>query len=185
MFDIEGLIGVAGHRAKPLRAVVFAWRLCQLSLMTVRTATADDYDLLGHVMFRAIHEGASPYSEAQRVAWMPKANSGSAWASRLEATCVVVAEQNGAIAGFMNIDGDGYIDLAFLLPAARGTGLFGEMLSAVTRHAVAQNLCELRTHASLMAQPAFARFGFVVTEHECVTRGGEHLQRAAMWKSLL
>ncbi|WP_439123896.1 hypothetical protein [Marivita sp.] len=44
---------------------------------TLRFARLEDHDALGMVMFRAVREGDSPYSEAQRAAWMPKAKSRS------------------------------------------------------------------------------------------------------------
>ena len=42
----------------------------------------------------------------------------------------------------------------------------------------------LWTHASLMAQPAFAALGFAVIQHETVARAGQTLSRAQMEKPL-
>jgi putative acetyltransferase len=38
---------------------------------TLRWATEADVDALADVMFAAIREGESPYTEAQRQAWVP------------------------------------------------------------------------------------------------------------------
>ena len=145
----------------------------------LRTATAADADALGIVMFRAIHEGPSPYTQAQRKAWLAQPNGGPDWSARLAAQYVVLAEPD-AITGFMTMTPEGYIDLAYILPVARGQGLFSALLSRITDEARKNGLTRLSTHASLMAQPAFARYGFEIDHHETVTRNGETLARAAM-----
>lgn len=149
----------------------------------LRRATVADADALGRVMFNAIHEGPSPYTEAQRLAWLPAPNSGAGWADRLAAQHVVLAEAD-MMTGFMTLAPSGEIDLAFILPQARGQGLFARLLARIEAQARETGLTRLTTHASLMAQPAFARCGFVVDGHETVARNGQKLARAAMSKSL-
>lgn len=149
----------------------------------LRTATAADTEALGIVMFRAIHEGDSPYTQAQRVAWLARHNSGPDWAARLGRQYVVLAEAEG-ITGFMSLDLGGYIDLAYILPEARGRGLFARLLARIEAEARLLHAPRLTTHASLMAQPAFARHGFTIDHHETVERHGQRLARAAMSKSL-
>ena len=152
--------------------------------MKLRAATSKDYDALGQVMFRAIHEGESPYTKAQRLAWLPKANSGAAWSERLSQQYVVLVERRNDILGFMSVFPYGYIDLAFILASARRQGVFGQLLGAVTDRALQHHLPRLTTHASLMAQPAFSRYGFEIVKHEIVERAGDRLQRAEMVKHL-
>ena len=50
---------------------------------TLRWATEADFDALADVMFAAVREGDSPYTEAQRQAWVPEPRRGSAWRTRL------------------------------------------------------------------------------------------------------
>ena len=170
------------RRAKPL--VALRCCLCQPGPMLIREVTSLEYDALGEVMFRAIREGDSPYSDAQREAWMPVARSGPDWAARLAAQYVVVAEVAGQIVGFMSVDPAGFVDLAFILPEARGQGLFGDLLRVITGFAEEKGFTQLSTNASLMAQPAFARHGFSIVRHERITRNGVGLERAAMVKKL-
>ena len=149
----------------------------------LRRATPADFDALGIVMFRAIHEGPSPYSRAQRNAWLVAPNCGNDWAQRLAAQHVVLGEGD-KITGFMTLTDRGYIDLAYILPDARGQGLFARLLGGIEAEAQRRNLTRLTTHASLMAQPAFARHGFAIDHHETVKRNGQSLARAAMSKTL-
>lgn len=150
----------------------------------IRTATQGDYDTLGALMFTAIRSGPSPYSDAQRRAWIATPKSGADWHTRLAAQNVVLALVNDTPAGFMTLCPDGYIDLAYILPTQRGCGVFRALYAAIVTHAKAQNLTRMWTHASMMAQPAFAAMGFYVVKHEVVTRAGETLARAEMEKRL-
>ena len=152
------------------------------SQFTLHVATPADHDILGDVMFRAIREGDSPYTQAQRVAWMPRRNQGPAWSARLSSQEVVIGTRNGAVAGFMTLETVGYIDLVYILPDARGQGLFDALLHRIEKHAHKGRVTRLSTHASLMAQPAFARHGFAVVGHETITRNGQVLKRAEMTK---
>lgn len=152
--------------------------------ISIRRAVEADYDALGQVMFRAIHEGESPYTMAQRHAWMVAPNAGAGWAERLGRQFVVLGEGVAGPVGFLSLDEKGYVDLAYILPKARGTGLFAELLREIEATARRRGLLHLTTHASLMAQPAFRRCGFGIDHHETVERNGEVLARAAMSKSL-
>jgi len=143
-----------------------------------------DYDTLGEVIFDAIHYGSTKYSKAQSLAWAPKPKSGPEWAARLAKQHIIVAEGAGEIIGFMTIEPGGYIDFAYIRPDAQGSGLFRRLFTAVTKWAEANNEPALSTHASLMAQPAFAAMGFHVDYNETVDVDGQSLPRARMTKTL-
>ncbi|QFT57950.1 putative N-acetyltransferase YafP [Sulfitobacter sp. THAF37] len=147
-----------------------------------RQENGTDDAALGQLMFDAIHRGPSLYSEAERRAWLPAPNSGPDWTERLEAQRVWVALEAHAPAGFISLEGEDYINLAFVAPAAQGRGVFRALYGSV--EAAAQGQRRLWTHASLMAQPAFLAVGFHVIRHETVARAGEALRRAEMEKPL-
>lgn len=150
----------------------------------IRRDTPEDYDTLGLVMFEAIRTGPSPYSEAQRLAWLAAPPKGPDWQARLARQYVVVAQPKARLAGFMTLRPDGYLDLAYITPAARGAGLFRRLYAAIEMEAKAQGLGRIKSHASLMAQPGFATLGFHVIRHEVVERAGQQLARAEMEKRL-
>jgi putative acetyltransferase len=97
---------------------------------------------------------------------------------------VFVADREDVPVGFMTLAKGGYVDLAFLLPAARGQGRFAALLAATECSARQAGAGRLWTHASLMAEPAFARGGFQVMERETIETGGQRLARAKMEKIL-
>ncbi len=154
------------------------------SSMKVRWATPDDAPVLASVFYEAVRKGPSPYSDAQRVAWVPATPDPLTWRSRLNAGRVSVSELDGRVAGFMLLTQGGYIDLAFVLHDFRGRGVFRALYKAIEKAARRAGMVHLRTHASLMAEPAFRAVGFRVIQWETVTRAGETLRRAEMEKTL-
>lgn len=152
--------------------------------MHIRPARAGDTAALARVFFEAVREGPSPYTQAQRAAWLPQAHDPVAFSARLAGLHVAVAEDAGLPVGFIAMTPEGYIDLVFIVAAARGRGAFRGLHDTVERAARAQGLNRLWTHASLMAQPAFRAMGFKVIRHELSERAGETLARAEMEKPL-
>lgn len=150
----------------------------------IRLATSRDDIALGQLMFDAIHAEPSPYSKAQRTAWLAEPNAGSGWSDRLAAQTVFVHVENVQITGFMTLDGEGYIDFAFVGHSARGQGVFRALYAATEALAHERGHPELSTHASLMAQGPFSKMGFEIVHREVVERHGQALERAYMRKPL-
>jgi len=149
---------------------------------TLSWATPTDYDSLGDIVFDAVRNGPSKYTDAQRVAWVPVRRGGEEWAERLKGQVIAIARDETRFVGFMSLAPEGYIDFAFIRPDAQGSGLFRRLFAMIEDKARSQNEPRLWTHASLMAQPAFAAVGFTVVEHEVVQIGDQRFERAKMEK---
>lgn len=154
------------------------------SFVSYRWARPEDYETLGQIMYDAIHALPSAYSSAQRQAWCPKPPSGPDWNAKLTAQHVAVAAQGQHLLGMVTLGSDGYLDLAFLLPEARGNGHLRQMVSMIQTRALSLELVAITTHASLTAQAPFAALGFDLLRHETVERLGQQLPRALMRLSL-
>ena len=152
---------------------------------TLNWATPTDAAALADVMFDAVRNGPSKYTDAQRAAWVPERRSGAEWETRLAAKDIIIGRDATRILGFMSIEDGGYIDFAFIRPEAQGSGLFRRLFELVQERARAANEPRLWVHASLMAQPAFAAVGFSVVEHQNVQIGDQIFQRAMMEKPLV
>ena len=150
----------------------------------IRVGTPNDYIAVAELMYDAIHHGPTQYTRDQSRAWAPAPRSGPDWENRWDAQHVIVAERADEILGFMSIEPGGYIDFAYIRPSAQGSGLFRQLFNAVLAKAQADGETELSTHASLMAQPAFAAMGFGIDFHETVEINGHSLARARMTKTL-
>ena len=153
--------------------------------MHIREVRPEDAAQLAFVFFASVRQGDSPYTEAQRAAWLAAKPDAETMARRIDGLFIAVAEEANGVTGFMGLrEADGYVDLAFILPEARGKGMFRALAERIEEQARAARLSRLWTHASLMAQPAFQALGFQVIHHETVDRAGEQLRRALMEKVL-
>lgn len=150
----------------------------------IRQAKTDDFEALGRVFHRAVREGATGYSEAQRAAWSPAPRTGEDWAAQLSGQTVWVGGADDLLLGFLTLAPDGHIDLAYIRPEAQGFGLFRRLYDALEAEARARALPRLWTEASLHAKGPFEAMGFAVLAPEDVTRGGEVFRRFRMEKSL-
>ncbi|WP_415922209.1 GNAT family N-acetyltransferase [Tateyamaria sp. SN6-1] len=153
-------------------------------MIDVKPVGKDALDRLGALMWDAIHNGPSAYTAAQRQAWLPEVPKGAPWAARVGDQQIWLAQQDGMALGFVTLADGGYVDFAYVHSAAQGRGVFRHLMTALETAARTQGTARLWTHASLMAQPAFARLGFRVIRHEDVARDGQTLSRAEMEKAL-
>jgi putative acetyltransferase len=76
-----------------------------------RWASAADDDVLADIMYDAVRNGDSRYSEQQRAAWVPARRSGEDWIARLRSQDIIVAEQDGAAVGFLSLAEGGYFTI--------------------------------------------------------------------------
>ncbi len=152
--------------------------------ITLRWATPADYNILGKVMFDAVRNGRSNYSEAQRQAWVPVPRSGDAWDKRLGEQDIVVAESLEQIVGFMSLAPKSYLDFAYIRPDFQGRGLFRRLYGKIEHLAIEQKQFRIWVHASIMAQPAFSKIGFQIIKKESVTIANEAFDRFEMQKLL-
>jgi putative acetyltransferase len=155
-----------------------------MTLPVFRWADASDYDALGRIMFEAVHTGPSPYTDAQRQAWIAAPYHGADWHNRLVAQDVILAQVDGEIVGFMSLAPNEYLDFAYLLYETRGQGIFRQMYNRIESCAVELGHSRIWVHASLLAAPAFDAMGFIRLKSERVERGAEYLDRFEMEKIL-
>lgn len=125
------------------------------------------------VFQRAIRStAAADYTPEQIAAWSSDDRDRREWAAARAAADTVVAVDEGRVVGFIDIDGDGYIDMLFVDPGFGRRGVAAALLEVVVVAARAAGIVELTTNASLTARPFFERYGFgVVAEQHPVVRG--------------
>ena len=146
---------------------------------------ADDSDVLADIMFDAVRNGESRYTEQQRAAWVPARRSGREWMTRLQQQEIMVAEQDGKAVGFVSLADGGYVDFAYIRSETQQTSLFRQLLTHVVKRAIGKGERLLWTHANLMAEPAFAKLGFTIRKRERVHIGDQDFDRCEMEKPLV
>lgn len=152
---------------------------------TIRELGVADAPHAARIYFCAIYEGTrAHYSFAQRRAWAGDRVDPEAWRERLAGQFGFVAERDGEPVGFMTIDAGGYIDLAFVLPTAAGTGVGRQLYQAIEQKAAALGADVLTTQASKAARPFFEARGWSVVAEQTVERSGVCLTNYRMRKVL-
>lgn len=113
------------------------------------------------VFRRAVHEGTlSRYSAEERAAWLPDDTMPPGWGDWLERHFTVVADRSGDILGFMMLERDGYLNMAYVLPSEMGKGTADSLYAAVLTEARLIGLGRLTTLASRFAIGFFTRHGW-------------------------
>ncbi len=152
---------------------------------SIRRFTDNDAAATAQIFFDAVHVGTrAHYDATQRRAWAPEVPETSSWRQRLAAQTTFVAEQGGRIVGFMTIDQDGYIDLAFVAPPMIGQGIAKLLYDHVEAAAAHTATPRLHTAASHLARPFFERQGWSVVKRQTVSLRGVSMTNFVMEKAL-
>ena len=109
----------------------------------------------------------------------------AAWMRRFQNLSGFVAVRDGVIVGFMTLDSDGYIDLAFVHSQHAGHGIGRLLYTEVELSAAAKGIALLTTQASIKARPFFARMGWQLDTAQVVVKQGIELVNFKMSKVLI
>jgi putative acetyltransferase len=154
--------------------------------MTIRHFENGDEDALWQVFFSAIHETASAdYTPIQINAWAPEDVDKARWANRMRSLSPFVAERNGKIVGYADVQSNGYIDHFFVSPAVTRQGVGSLLMRKIHDTAIAQRTESLFADVSVTARPFFEKWGFEVEVSQQVTIRGVTLNTFRMRKSRL
>ncbi|WP_166416162.1 GNAT family N-acetyltransferase [Cochlodiniinecator piscidefendens] len=149
--------------------------------VSIRPYHPDDRSACFQVFRRAVHEGAAnAYTAEQRAAWCPATEPDLSTPDRAADMVAYVACKDSQIIGFMAMEHDGHLDLAFVLPEWMGLGVAQALYDKLLEWAQDHHLIHLTTEASLLARPFFAKNGWDVVTPETILRHGQRIDRFRM-----
>jgi GNAT superfamily N-acetyltransferase len=125
------------------------------------------------------------YSEEQVRAWAPALPDPEIWHSRMSERCTLVAEEEGLIIGFAELERDGYLDMLYCRKDRIRHGVGLALYQAVEQRALKAGLDRIFTDASITAMLFFEHRGFSVLGKQAVIRRGIVLANFRMEKRLL
>lgn len=153
--------------------------------MLIRNFASGDEPHLARIYYEAVHQtAAADYSPEQLAVWAPADRDPVQWAERIRRIKPFIAEIDGAIVGYADLQPDGYIDLFYVSPKVGRRGVGSALLSHIQTLAVAKRVPRLYTQASLTARPFFEKFNFVVDAAQVVVVSGIPLRNFRMSKYL-
>jgi putative acetyltransferase len=151
--------------------------------VSIRRAERRDSADVRRVVERAIRvSAAAEYSAAQVDAWASGGTEARA-AEMIDRTVAFVAESDGRLVGFSNLDQDD-VDQMYIDPDFEGRGVARRLYDAVEAEARARGVTELTVTASLQAVPAFRAFGFGAEQERDRSYNGETFRVFGMTKVL-
>jgi len=140
---------------------------------------------IARVFHASVHGLAQrDYTPAQLSVWSPAAREAGWYASRAGGRDVWVADRDGEVVGFAELEPDGYVDMVYVAPGAARQGVATALYGALEDHARAAGLARLFVEASETALPFFIRMGFSNAQRRDFERNGVAIHNYAMEKRL-
>lgn len=162
------------------RAEADAW--LNALAVTLRPYRPEDCPALAALFYETVHTvNAAHYTPAQLNAWAPACGPDlAAWDKSFRAHRTLVAELDGRLAGFGDLDpAAGYLDRLYVHKDLQGRGVATALCNALEEAAAGPVV----THASVTARPFFARRGYRVLRAQQVERRGVTLANYVMEKA--
>ena len=155
-------------------------------MITIREYRADDAPALWGVYFSAIREtAAKDYTSQQIAAWAPETFDQSLWATRMAGISPFVAEREGRVVGYADVQPNGYIDHFFVAGHAGRQGVGQALMTQIHSHATSTGITSLFSDVSITARPFFEHWGFAVEQRQSLVVAGISLTNYRMRKDQL
>ncbi|MDO5544700.1 MAG: GNAT family N-acetyltransferase [Eubacteriales bacterium] len=148
--------------------------------MILRDYKPSDCAELAQLFCDTVHTvNARDYSREQLDAWATGKVDLEAWNESFQAHHTVVAEVDGVLTGFGDMDETGYLDRLYVHKDHQRQGVATAICDALEQNAKA---AEFTTHASITARPFFEKRGYTVVREQQVERRGVWLTNFVMKK---
>lgn len=132
--------------------------------MHVRRFRSSDLEEILQLFHDVVHSvGAKYYNQIQVNAWAPKEGiDKEKWLRSLSDHITYVAEMDGKIVGFSDMNFAGYIDRMYVHKKYQGQGISLALFRKLEEQARQMGLSELTTEASILLKSLAERQGFEV-----------------------
>ncbi|MDL2273027.1 GNAT family N-acetyltransferase [Oscillospiraceae bacterium OttesenSCG-928-G22] len=153
--------------------------------ISLRTYTPVDLGEVLAILYAAVHAlPDADYTPAERDAWAPSVRDATAFHRSLVQNYALVAEADGVLAGFGDIDDAGYLDRLFVRPDMQRRGIASLLADELEEHARTGGLDVVTARVSVSARPFFLGRGYRIRAKQFVERAGEQLTCFDMEKLL-
>jgi ribosomal protein S18 acetylase RimI-like enzyme len=153
--------------------------------LVLRPYRPEDAPRLAEVFHAAVHAVPDDlYGPAARAAWSPRVDP-EKHATRAARIPPLVATVAGEVVGFMSLEPDGHLDMAYVHPRHGRRGIATALYARLEADAEARRLGRLFAEVSDAARPFFEARGFVAQHANAVPRRGQVLRNWAMARRLV
>ena len=122
------------------------------------------------------------YSKEQIKAWAPDEYNPEKWSNRVQGMNPFIAEIEGKIVGFADIQDNGYIDHFFCHREFQGQGVGKILMEYIEVKSKEKSISPVYSHVSMTAKSFFEKFGFNVVKQQSMKIGDQELTNYVMEK---
>lgn len=153
--------------------------------MKIRLFRPPDAEQIAQLFHDTVREvNIRDYSISQVKAWAPDNFDFRNWVEVCLSRYVYVADYDGMIIGFGELELNGHIDCFYCHKNYQRCGVGRKIYQAIEKKALELGLKSVFTEASITAKPFFQNMGFSVLEEQQVSRRGETFINYRMEKKL-
>lgn len=156
-------------------------------MIKLRPYQSSDCKELSELFYNTVHTiNRKDYTPEQLDAWADGHVDLAAWDASFLAHHTVVAEEDGRLVGFGDMDQNGYLDRLYVHKDYQGRGIAKALCDCLEnrgREVQKAGGC-FTTHASITARPFFERRGYQTVKEQQVERRGQKLTNYVMEKLL-
>ena len=150
--------------------------------MRIRRYEKRDLNEMAALFYETVHAVcAADYAERQLAAWADGRPDLAAWHERFDNSLTLIAEEDGAMAGFANMETDGYLDMLYVHKDMQGQGVASMLCDALEKSVNAQRY---RVEASITSLRFFEKQGYHVAEKHIAVRKGVEIPNYIMEKTV-
>ena len=152
-------------------------------MINIREYQSDDVAITWDLKFSTIRKvNIQDYTEAQTQAWAPDNFDMALWQKRVHDMKPFIAEINGQVVGFADLQKEGYIDHFFCHSDYQGIGVGKALMQHILETGRANGVTCFYSHVSLTAKSFFEHFGFKEVKQQQVNINDQQLTNFVMEK---
>jgi len=154
-----------------------------ISMIEIRKYQESDALDLWAIFYHTVRNvNLRDYSQAQVEAWAPDDFSSEIWQRKMNLLSPFVAEIDGKIVGYSDLQENGLIDHFFCHHEHQGKGVGRQLMEHVLRIGELQGITRFYSEVSITARPFYERFGFKVKQEQTIEVRGQKLRNFVMEK---
>lgn len=151
--------------------------------MILREYRPDDCAIMAKLFYDTVHTvNARDYTKEQLDVWATGNVDLEAWNRSFLAHDTLIADMDGRVAGFADMDNTGYLDRLYIHKDFQGRGIAYALVNELEQRARNTGLSNFETYASITAKPFFEKQGYRVEKENKVIRNGVILLNYKMVK---
>ena len=152
-------------------------------MLSIRRYRTEDAPILWTLFYHTVRViNRRDYTESQVLAWAPSDFDLNSWQRTMDAIQPYIAEIEGQVVGYCDLQSDGLIDHFFCHHEYQGQGIGRDLMSFLFSQAKVQGIERLYSEVSITARPFYKKMGFTVKVQQRAEVRGETLTNFMMEK---